>query len=110
VPLGRAGLAVPSWDFRPAPPLDVPAVALTALSGGLWGMLLAVSLLACRSRRGGRYWLTSASFGAVVPTLAAWLIGPGAKVPPSGTAWPDLLLTLVFNCLWGLGTALILLL
>jgi hypothetical protein len=45
-----------------------------------------------------------------VPTLAAWLIGSGAKVLPSGTAWLDLLLTLVFNCLWGLGTALILLL
>jgi tetratricopeptide (TPR) repeat protein len=52
IPLGRAGIVLPSWNFRPAPPLDVPAVALTALSGGLWGTLLASLLLARRSRRG----------------------------------------------------------
>lgn len=110
LPLGRAGLMLPSWNFRPAPPLDVPAVALTALSGGLWGVLLALLLLARHPRPGRGYWLMSASFGAFVPTFTTWLIGSGAKVPPSGTAWLDLLLTLVFNCLWGVATALILLL
>ncbi len=109
VPLGQAGLAPPSWNFRPPPPLDVPGVALTALSGGLWGTVLALLLLARRSRPDISYWLTSASFGAFVPTLTAWLIGSGAKALPSGAAWLDLLLTLVFNCLWGVGTALILL-
>ncbi len=73
-------------------------------------MLLALSLLTCRFRRGRGYWLTSALFGAVVPTLAAWLTGSGAKVLPAGTAWLDMLLALVLNCMWGLGTALILLL
>ena len=72
-------------------------------------MLLTLLLLARRSRRGRGYWLTSASFGAFVPTLTAWLIGFGAKALPSDAVWLDLLLTLVFNCLWGVGTALILL-
>ena len=100
-------------DLSTAPPLLIlAALVWTIPLTGQIGMnpILAVSLLACRSRRGGCYWLTSASFGAVVPTLAAWLIGPGAKVPPSGAAWLDLLLTFVLNCMWGLGTALILLL
>ncbi|HEX8374043.1 MAG TPA: hypothetical protein VF606_02575 [Geminicoccaceae bacterium] len=52
VPLGLVGVVPPSWNFRPVPPLHVPAVVLTALSGGLWGTLLTLLLLARRPRAG----------------------------------------------------------
>lgn len=103
-----AGLAPPAWDLRPTPPLAVPPVALVALSGGLWGLVLAP--LAQRLREGRHYGTACALFGAAVPTLAALLVEPPLAGPPPGAAvWLGVVAGVVANAAWGLGTGLLLL-
>jgi hypothetical protein len=107
--LHLAGLtpAVP-WRLAPTWPLGVPAVLSAAFWGGLWGILLA--LLLPRFGRGGSHWLAGALFGAVAPTLVAWLVVLPLKGLPAGGgfAWPGVIVGPLVNGAWGLGAALLL--
>ena len=103
-----AGIASPPWNIAPVPPFGVPAVVSAAFWGGVWGIVFA--LLAPRFGRGGRYWLMSFLFGAVVLTLVAWFVVLPLKGQALSTAlaWPRVIIGPVINGAWGLGTAFLL--
>ena len=97
----------PSLSLRPAPQLAIPAVALLALWGGFWGAILA--LLLAQFRRDRSYWRMAFLYGAVLltaPSVAIVLATEGW--PALGSAWPQLIAALVANGVWGVGTALFL--
>ena len=97
----------PSLSLKPAPQLAIPAVALLALWGGFWGAILA--LLLAQFRRDRSYWRMAFLYGAVLltaPSVAIVLATEGW--PALGSAWPQLIAALVANGVWGVGTALFL--
>jgi hypothetical protein len=87
-------------------PFGIPAVFSLAFWGGLWGILL-VWFESRFPRRG--YWLLIFLFGAIFPSLAAFLIVLPLKGRPIGGGWhPGFLLTaFLINGVWGIGTGLI---
>ncbi len=98
---------LPSLSLKPAPSLTVPAIALVALWGGFWGAILA--LLLARFRRERRYWHMAFLYGAVLltlPSVAIVLVAQGR--PAVGLLWLELIMGLIVNGVWGLGTALLL--
>jgi hypothetical protein len=91
------------WNMKPVPPLGVPAVISLAFWGGVWGAVM-IALLA-KSRN---LLLASTLFGAVLPTLVAGLIiQPLIKHQPMPHTAKMVIVGLVINGAWGLGTALI---
>jgi len=96
----------PPFNMAPRPPLGVPAVFSLAFWGGIWGLLLAA--LEPRFGTGARYWTAVALFGAVLPTLAIWVVVQplrGAGVFSNVTLAGSLRL-FALNAAWGVGTAL----
>ncbi len=89
-------------------PFKVPAVISLALWGGAWGVLFA--LVDRRFPRGTGYWVTAFLFGAILPTLVAFLLVLPLKGRPMGGGWhaPLLATALLINGAWGVGTGLIL--
>ena len=91
------------YSLRPTAPLGVPQVVSTAFWGGLWGMALV--LLMGWVPGAERLWF-AVLFGAVLPSLVAALV----VTPLKGgdlAAWlapGRILLALVVNGAWGLGT------
>jgi hypothetical protein len=103
--LHRAGMT-PRTPFviTPVPPLGVPSVISLAFWGGVWGIIMIPAI--ARIRNEGAYWLAAIVFGAVLPTLvAAFIVAPlkHVTVPHS---FSMLILGLIVNGAWGLGTAL----
>ena len=97
----------PSFSLKPAPQLAIPAIALVALWGGFWGAILALLLAQFRRDRG--YWRMAFLYGAVLltaPSVAIVLTTEGW--PALGSAWLQLIAALVANGVWGVGTALFL--
>jgi hypothetical protein len=91
------------WNMKPVPPFGVPAVISLAFWGGVWGAVM-IALLA-KSRH---LLLASTLFGAVLPTLVAGLIiQPLIKHQPMPHTGKMVIIGLVINGAWGLGTALI---
>ena len=91
------------WNMKPVPPFGVPAVISLAFWGGVWGAVM-IALLA-KSRH---LLLASTLFGAVLPTLVAGLIiQPLIKHQPMPHTGKMVVVGLVINGAWGLGTALI---
>ena len=91
------------WSMNPVPPWGVPAVISLAFWGGVWGAVM-IALLA-KSRQ---FLLASTLFGAVLPTLVAGLIiQPLIKHQPLPHSSKLLMVGLIINGAWGLGTALI---
>lgn len=108
--LHRAGVSPwPGYDWRPTAPLGVPAVASAVFWGGLWG----VAVVALLDRRNGapatppRYWAEAFAAGAILPTaVGAALAAAGHPASAAGDRpGRALLVALVANGLWGLGTA-----
>jgi hypothetical protein len=97
--------AVP-YDTRPTTPFGVPQFLSAAFWGGVWGIILALFVWRGRSIR--RDWIVAAAFGAVAPTLVAWLVvAPLKHRPLAGGGAPSAMLTgLLVNGAWGLGTAM----
>lgn len=95
------------FSLAPTAPLGVPAVLSLAFWGGVWGILLA--LIEPRFPSGSGYWLAAFLFGALAPSLVAWLVVLPLKGRPLGGGWhPPLLVTaLLINGAWGWGSALI---
>jgi len=87
--------------------LGVPAFISLTFWGGVWGIVLA----AVTGRIvGSRFFAASTLFGAVFPTLVAWLVVLPLKGQPIGGGWkPAGIATgLLVNAAWGLGTAVFL--
>jgi hypothetical protein len=88
-------------------PFGVPQFLSLAFWGGVWGILLVLIL------RGGGGFLgflvKSVIFGALAPSLVAWLVVfPLKHQPVAGGGRLSLLATgLLVNGAWGLGTALL---
>ncbi|MDR3567948.1 MAG: hypothetical protein P4L43_07965 [Syntrophobacteraceae bacterium] len=99
--------------FAPFPlaatkPFGVPAVISLAVWGGIWGILFAFIHDWFPARAG--YWVAVFLFGAICPSLVAFLVVMPLKGLAVGGGWhPPLLLTaFLANGMWGVGLGLIL--
>ena len=71
--LWAAGLApFAPFSLAATAPFGVPAVISLAFWGGIWGILFAA--LDSRFPPDGGYWLAAFLFGALAPSLVAWLV------------------------------------
>jgi hypothetical protein len=57
---------------------------------------------------GAAYWLGSIIFGALGPTLVAWLVVAPLKGQSLSLSWTRMVTGLLVNGAWGFGTALFL--
>lgn len=106
--LHEAGVAARApYALAATRPFGVPSVISLAFWGGVWGIILLLVL-----RKTGRRvspWITALIFGAIAPTLVAWLVvAPLKGQPISGGKPSALLVGFAVNAAWGLGTALFL--
>ena len=90
------------WSMKPVPPWGVPAVISLAFWGGVWGAIMIAILAKTR-----QFLLASTLFGAILPTLAAAFIVAPLKHQPIPHSAKLLVVGLIVNGAWGLGTALI---
>jgi len=90
------------WSMKPVPPWGVPAVISLAFWGGVWGAIMIAILAKSRNLL-----LASTLFGAILPTLAAAFIVAPLKHQPVPHSGKLLVVGLIVNAAWGLGTALI---
>ena len=101
------GVSGPSAAYAPpTQPFGIPAVLSLAFWGGVWGILFALVQLAFP--RGGRYWGAAFLFGALFPSLVAWLMVLPLKGLPAGSGLHPAVLATAFliNGVWGMGTGL----
>lgn len=106
--LFEAGVATRRpYSLAPTQPLGVPSVISLAFWGGVWGIVL---LLVLRRVKPRAFWIAALIFGAVAPTLVAWLVVAPLKGQPLGGGWKPagMLTALAINGVWGLGTAVFL--
>ena len=85
------------------PPFGVPSVISLAFWGGVWGIVMIAAI-----GRAKAFYLLSAIFGAILPTLfAALVIVPLRHIPVTGNKATLLAIGLAVNAAWGLGTAVL---
>jgi hypothetical protein len=96
------------FPIGPTHPLGVPKIWSLAFWGGIWGIVLA--LIFFRFLEGSGYWIGALVFGAIVPSLVAWLVVAPLHGQPAGHGWHavGVITGLLVNGAWGLGTAWIL--
>ena len=101
--------AATPYNIRPVPPFGVPKVISLAFWGGVWGILF-VLVEPWLPRGTAGYWAGAIVFGAIFPTLVAWLVVLPLKGLPAGGGfhWPGIIVGPIVNGLWGLGTAIFL--
>lgn len=99
------------YNMHPVPPFHVPQFVSLAFWGGVWGIVFVLAEPAI-ARSSGGYWVGAIVFGAVFPTVFSWLVVAPLKGLPLGYGFrfPGLLIGPIVNGLWGLGTAVFLLL
>ena len=103
------GLAsFPPYSMALTHPFGVPAVFSLSFWGGVWGILFA--LIQRGFPRDGAYWAAAFLFGAIFPSLVAFLVVMPIKGRAMGGGWHLSLLITAFliNGAWGVGTGLIL--
>lgn len=98
-----------AFPMQVTSPLGIPLVFSLAFWGGVWGVVLAIAL---HRLDGPRLVFASIAFGAIFPTLVAWLVVAPLQGQPmaGGFAGPAMSTALLVNAAWGLGTGAILLL
>ena len=102
--LHRAGMTPRApFSMTHVPPFGVPAVISLAFWGGVWGIIMIPVIAHVRGE--ASYWLAAIIFGAVLPTLVAGLIVAPLKHQPVPHTGSMLVLGLIVNGAWGLGTA-----
>jgi hypothetical protein len=86
-------------------PFGIAQLWSLAFWGGVWGVLLAATLARVRS---GAFIAAAAIFGAVLPTLVAWLVVAPLKGEPiaAGFAPMAMIVGPIVNAAWGLGTGI----
>src|SRR5712691_5039676 len=72
------------FSMQPAG-LGVPAFISLTFWGGVWGVVLA--LATARIARSSAFFPAAALFGAIFPTLVAWLFVMPIKGQPAGGGW-----------------------
>ena len=97
--------ANPAWPTEAVPPLGVPSVISKAFWGGIWGLMLAPSLVRLS---GARYWVAWILIGAVLLTGVALFVILPLKGQPAPALWPRFAIGMALNGAWGFGTALLL--
>jgi hypothetical protein len=99
------------YNMHSVSPFHVPQFVSLAFWGGVWGIVF-VLVEAAIARSPGGYWIDAIVFGAIFPTLVAWFVVLPLKSLPAGFGFhfPGLLVGPIVNGLWGLGTAVFLLL
>ncbi len=91
------------FAMEPVPPFNVPRVISLAFWGGVWGIIMIAAIAKARA-----FYLVATIFGAVLPTLvAAFVINPLRHVPIPPNPGKQLMMGLIINGAWGLGTALL---
>jgi hypothetical protein len=93
------------YSMAPTRPWGIPQIASIALWGGLWGIALTAAL---GRLQGARLILAAAVFGALLPSLVAWFVVAPLKGQPmaAGGVPARLLIGLIVNGAWGLGTGI----
>ena len=89
------------YSMQPTRPWGVPELWSIAFWGGIWGVLLAASL---GHLDGAPLVVVSFVFGAVLPTLIAWLIVAPLKGEPMAAGAVAVAIGPIVNGAWGLGT------
>ncbi|WP_019503456.1 hypothetical protein [Pleurocapsa sp. PCC 7319] len=84
-------------------PLGIPRVFSLAFWGGIWGLVLALSVAWIRDLG---YWLSGLIIGSLGPSLVNWFVVLPLKGEPIGGGWtpPGVATALIINGAWGLGT------
>ena len=99
----------PAAPFRmqPTRPFGVPQMWSLTFWGGIWGIVLGAIF---RSGPYSRRLLAGTLFGAIVPSLVAWLIVMPLKGQPAGGGWTGstVATAVLVNGAWGFGTILLL--
>jgi hypothetical protein len=93
------------YSMQPTRPWGVPQLWSIAFWGGIWGVLLAASLA---HLDGAPLVVVSFVFGAVLPTLIAWLIVAPLKGQPMAGGGVPMAMAIgpIVNGAWGLGTGI----
>jgi hypothetical protein len=91
------------YSMQPTHPLGIPQLGSIVFWGGVWGAVLAAAL---RRYTGGALVIAATIFGAVLPSLVAWTLVAALKGQPlfAGGAPKGLMVGLLVNAAWGLGT------
>jgi hypothetical protein len=98
------------YAMQAVPPLGVPRVISLAFWGGVWGMVFAIPR-PYLPRRGRAFLLAGFLFGALAPTFFGWFVLAPLGGRPVARGWQiaNMWRGPVFNGIFGLGTALLLL-
>jgi len=96
------------FPMQPTKHFHLPVIWSLAFWGGVWGFIFAA--VDRRFPRGAGYWFWTLVFGALAPTLVAWLLVAALKGQLLGGGWRGsaIITGLFVNGAWGLGTALLL--
>jgi hypothetical protein len=94
------------YNMTPRAPLGVPAVFSLAFWGGVWA--IAFLVIDPFLPRGLPFWLRATLFGAILPTLGTWMIVQPLRGQAlfNGFRLDLLPRVMIYNGLWGLGSAL----
>jgi hypothetical protein len=93
------------FDFDRTAPFGIPEVVSSAFWGGIWAVALSLVL---RHLSGPSYWLTALVFGALVLTVVAWFVVQPLKGQPLLWQPSQVMVGLLVNGAWGIGTAILL--
>jgi hypothetical protein len=93
------------YSLQPTAPLGIPQVWSLAFWGGVWGVVLAAAL---SRAQGERLIVGAALFGAIFPTLVAWLVVAPLKGQPVAAGFAPLAMAIgpIVNAAWGLGVGI----
>lgn len=93
------------YSLRGTAPFGVPQVWSLAFWGGVWGVLLAISLARLH---GASFIVAAALFGAVLPTLVAWFVVAPMKGQHIAAGFAPMAMAIgpIVNAAWGLGTGI----
>jgi hypothetical protein len=94
------------WSLAATAPFGVPQVISISFWGGVWGVAIWYLM---RTATGAAYWTRAIVFGAIGPTLVAFLVVAPIKGMAFGMGWdPKLWIGgLIVNGVWGLGLAVL---
>jgi len=94
------------YSTKATAPFLVPQVISLAFWGGIWGVPLWFII---RHLSKINFWLMALVFGALAPSMIAWFVVFPLKGLPVAGGWKPMVImvSLIINGVWGLGTALL---